>query len=123
MKSHDRTVNHNSLGREHSLRWRLFTACSNPDELFPRSCSDDVLVMSGGASLDEIDGHSVTVIDGDDISTLQLTSPVRGMHVLEDIQADRDSGIVNSGPDAENATTTTGMNDTQLRMILVKQVL
>ena len=79
--------------------------------------------MSGGASLDEIDGHSVTVIDGDDISTLQLTSPVRGMHVLEDIQADRDSGIVNSGPDAENATTTTGMSDTQLRMIPIKRVL
>ena len=66
-----------------------------------------MLVMSGGASLDEIDGDSVTVAEDDDLYTLQLTSPVRGMHILEDVHSDKDSGIVNSGP--EGATHTTGM--------------
>lgn len=70
--------------------------------------SDNMLVMSGGASLDEIDGDSVTVVEDDDHVTMQLTSPVRGMHILEDVHADRDSGIVNSGP--ENATSTTVRN-------------
>ena len=59
--------------------------------------------MSGGAPLDEVDGYSVTLVDHDNTMTLQLTSNVKGMHVLEDTQADRDSGIV--GPDAENSTT------------------
>ena len=68
-----------------------------------------MLVMSGGASLDEIDGDSVTVVEDDDHVTMQLTSPVRGMHILEDVHADRDSGIVNSGP--ENATSTTGVGN------------
>ena len=65
-----------------------------------------MLVMSGGASLDKIDGDSATVVEGDTIYTMQLTSPIRGMHVLEDVYADRDSGIVNSGP--ENGTGTRG---------------
>ena len=69
--------------------------------------SDNMLVMSGGASLDKIDGDSVTVVEDDDLYTLQLTSPVRGMHILEDVYADKDSGIVNSGP--ESTTHTTGM--------------
>ena len=59
--------------------------------------------MSGGAPLDEVDGYSVTIVDNDNPMTLQLTSNVKGMHVLEDTQADRDSGIV--GPDADNSTT------------------
>ena len=66
-----------------------------------------MLVMSGGAPLDKIDGDSVTVAENDDLCTLQLTSPVRGLHILEDLHADRDSGIVNSGPD--NATSTSGL--------------
>ena len=65
-----------------------------------------MLVMSGGASLDKIDGDSVTVAVGDDdLYTMQLTSPVRGMHILEDVHTDRDSGIVNSGSDSVTATT------------------
>ena len=64
---------------------------------------EHLLVMSGGAPLDEVDGYSVTLVDHDNTMTLQLTSNVRGMHVLEDTQADRDSGIV--GPDADNSTT------------------
>jgi len=59
--------------------------------------------MSGGAPLDEVDGYSVTISDHDNIMTLQLTSSVRGMHVLENTQADRDSGIV--GQDTENSVT------------------
>ena len=59
--------------------------------------------MSGGAPLEEVDGYSVTISDHDNIVTLQLTSGVRGMHVLENTQADRDSGIV--GQDSENSVT------------------
>lgn len=59
--------------------------------------------MSGGAPLEEVDGYSVTISDHDNIMTLQLTSGVRGMHVLENTQADRDSGIV--GQDTENSVT------------------
>lgn len=70
----------------------------------PSPCNrEHLLVMSGGAPLDEVDGYSVTLVDHDNTMTLQLTSNVKGMHVLEDTQADRDSGIV--GPDAENSTT------------------
>ena len=64
---------------------------------------ENLLVMSGGAPLDEVDGYSVTIVDNDNPMTLQLTSSVKGMHMLEDTQADRDSGIV--GPDADNSTT------------------
>lgn len=72
--------------------------------LLPPPCNrEHLLVMSGGAPLDEVDGYSVTLVDHDNTMTLQLTSNVKGMHVLEDTQADRDSGIV--GPDAENSTT------------------
>jgi lethal(2) giant larvae protein len=70
--------------------------------LWPR---DNMLVMSGGASLDKIDGDSVTVAVDDELYTMQLTSPVRGMHVLEDVHTDRDSGIVNSGSDGVATTT------------------
>ena len=73
--------------------------CSSPSS----TKREHLLVMSGGAPLDEVDGYSVTLVDHDNTMTLQLTSNVRGMHVLEDTQADRDSGIV--GPDADNSTT------------------
>ncbi len=64
-------------------------------------------IISGGAPLDLVDGDSVTVVNGQEIETLQLTSPVKGMHVLEDQQADRDSGIVNySNGDGVGSTTT-----------------
>ena len=54
-------------------------------------------VISGGAPTDVADGDSITVVHNGEIETLSLTSPVKGMHVLEDQQADRDSGIVNYG--------------------------
>ena len=72
-------------------------------QITPFSCREDLLVMTGGAPLDEVDGYSVTISDHDNVMTLQLTSGVRGMHVLENTQADRDSGIV--GQDAENSVT------------------
>lgn len=67
--------------------------------LFCSGNSDNMLVMSGGAPLDKIDGDSVVVVEDDDYTIMQLTSPVRGMHILEDLHSDRDSGIVNSGPE------------------------
>ncbi|CAI8051354.1 LLGL scribble cell polarity complex component 2 [Geodia barretti] len=84
--------------------------------LWPR---DNMLVMSGGASLDKIDGDSVTVAVDDELYTMQLTSPVRGMHVLEDVHTDRDSGIVNSGSDC---VTTTTMRDI-LVLLLEQEIL
>ncbi len=72
--------------------------------------SDDLLVMSGGAPLDQVDGYSVSIVpEKQDPITLQVTSGVRGMHVIEDTQSDRDSGIVNAGSDTENSASTTGM--------------
>ncbi len=64
-------------------------------------------IMTGGAPLDLIDGDSVTVVNGGETQTLQLTSPVKGMHVLEDQQADRDSGIVNYSSGEGTGSTTT----------------
>ena len=64
--------------------------------------------MSGGTPVGEVDGDSMTIVDHDQIVSLQLTSAVRGMHVLEDYQSDRDSGIVNTASsDRENAGTPT----------------
>ena len=55
-----------------------------------------------------VDGDSVTIVNNNEIETLQLSSPVKGMHVLEDQQADRDSGIVNySSSNGEGAGSTT----------------
>ena len=61
--------------------------------------------MSGGAPTDLVDGDSVTIMNGSDVETLQMTSPVKGMHVLEDQQADRDSGIVNYAGGNGDSTT------------------
>ena len=67
-----------------------------------------MFVMSGGGATNVVDGESVTVMDHNETVTLQLTSPVKGMHILEDQQADRDSGIVNyTGSDADNSTNST----------------
>ena len=66
--------------------------------------------MSGGAPLEQVDGHSISISENDETITLQLTSGVRGMHIIEDTQSDRDSGIVNAGSDAENSTSTTGLS-------------
>ena len=65
--------------------------------------------MSGGGALDAVDGYSATVKDSEETVTLQMSSRVVGMHILEDAQADRDSGIVNSGPEpSEGASTGEG---------------
>lgn len=64
--------------------------------------------MSGGTPVSEVDGDSMTIVDGDQVVSLELTSAVRGMHVLEDHQSDRDSGIVNTASsDRENTGTPT----------------
>ena len=52
-----------------------------------------------------MDGDSVTIRDGDETTTLQLTSGVRHMHILEDCQTDKDSGIVGATSDMEAVTT------------------
>ena len=62
--------------------------------------------MSGGGAIETVDGYSATVKDSEETVTLQMSSRVVGMHILEDAQADRDSGIVNSGPEpGEGAST------------------
>ena len=43
--------------------------------------------------------------DGRETTTLQLTSPVRGMHIVEDVQSDMDSGIVGAASEMDNAST------------------
>lgn len=68
--------------------------------------SDNLLVFSGGIPVDMIDGDNVTVVDGHEVITLQLTSGVRAMHVLEVAQSDMDSGMVDAAGSAEPLSTT-----------------
>ena len=62
-------------------------------------------MFSGGAPFDLVDGDSVTIWDGKEMTALQLTSPVKGMHILEDSQSDMDSGIVGAATDGDIVTT------------------
>ncbi len=39
---------------------------------------DDLLVVSGGSPQSVVDGHCISVVDGEEVHTLQLTSPVKG---------------------------------------------
>ena len=71
--------------------------------------SDQFIVFSGAAPHDLVDGDSVSVWDGKETTTLQLTSPVRGMHIIEDVQSDMDSGIVGAASEMDNQST--GMFD------------
>ena len=73
--------------------------------LFLSPLSDHFMVFSGGAPYDLVDGDSVSVWDGKETTTLQLTSPVRGMHIIEDAQSDMDSGIVGAASDMETVST------------------
>lgn len=40
---------------------------------------EDLLVVSGGSPLSLIDAYCVSILEGDEVHTLQLTSPVRGL--------------------------------------------
>ena len=62
-------------------------------------------MMMGGAPLDKVDGDSITVADSLETITLHVTSAVKDMHILEDLQTDMDSGIVNAGSEGDNPTT------------------
>ena len=55
--------------------------------------------------MDMIDGDNVTIVDGHEIITLQLTSGVRAMHVLEVAQSDMDSGMVDTAGSSEPLST------------------
>ena len=74
------------------------TPLSSPDR-------ENLIILSGGAPYDLVDGDSITIHDGEETTTLQLTSGVRGMHILEDCQTDKDSGIVGATSDMETVTT------------------
>ena len=79
-----------------------------PSLSFPSSLSlsrDQFIVFSGGAPYDLVDGDCVSVWDGRETTALQLTSPVRGMHIVEDIQSDMDSGIVGAASEMDNVST------------------
>ena len=65
-------------------------------------------MFNGGAPHDLVDGDSVSIWDGKDVVTLQTTSPVKGIHIIEDSQSDMDSGIV--GASSEMDTVSTGMS-------------
>ncbi|KAL5473173.1 hypothetical protein EMCRGX_G027621 [Ephydatia muelleri] len=66
---------------------------------------DSLFVMMGGAPLDKMDGDSITVADSLEAIILHVTSTVKGMHILEDVQTDMDSGIVNAGSEGDSPTT------------------
>ena len=65
-------------------------------------------MLMGGAPLDKVEGDSITVADSLETITLHVTSTVKGMHILEDVQTDMDSGIVNAGSDGDSPTTGRG---------------
>ena len=65
-----------------------------------------MIVFSGGIPVDMIDGDNVTVVDGHEVVTLQLTSGVRALHVLEVAQSDMDSGMVDAAGSSEPLSTT-----------------
>ena len=60
--------------------------------------------------MDMVDGDNVTVVDGHEVITLQLTSGVRAMHVLEVAQSDMDSGMVDTGGSSEPLSTSSEHN-------------
>ncbi len=82
----------------------------------PSISSDQFIVFSGGAPHDLVDGDSITVWDGKETTTLQLTSPVKGMHIIEDVQSDMDSGIVGASSEMDNVTTGTSNDDDVIMM-------
>ena len=68
--------------------------------------SDDFIIFSGGSPYDTVDGDSVTIYENREAITLQLTSPVKGMQIIESCLTDKDSGIV--GISSDVGTTSTG---------------
>ena len=67
---------------------------------------DEFIILSGGAPYSTVDGDSVTIYENRETVTLQLTSPVKGMHIVESCLTDKDSGIV--GISSDVGTTSTG---------------
>lgn len=63
--------------------------------------SDNVVVFSGGVPMDVVDSDCVTVSDGQDMVTLQLTSGIRTVRIIEDQVVDMDSGMIDVGSDNE----------------------
>jgi lethal(2) giant larvae protein len=60
---------------------------------------DDMIIFNGGAPRDLVDNDHVTIYENGEHTTLQLTSPVRGMHVIDSKLTDMDSGIVGVSSD------------------------
>ena len=74
--------------------------------MFLRGTRESLFVMMGGAPLDKVDGDSIVVADSLETITVHVTSTVKGMHILEDVQTDMDSGIVNAGSEGDSSPTT-----------------
>jgi len=55
-----------------------------------------------------VDGDNITVVEGQELITIQLTSGVRAMHVLEMAQSDMDSGMVDTAGSSEPLSTSGG---------------
>jgi hypothetical protein len=51
--------------------------------------------------MDVVDSDCVTVSDGQDMVTLQLTSGIRTVRIIEDQVVDMDSGMIDVGSDNE----------------------
>ncbi|XP_019850338.1 PREDICTED: lethal(2) giant larvae protein homolog 2-like [Amphimedon queenslandica] len=66
---------------------------------------DDFIIFSGGSPYDTVDGDSVTIYENREAITLQLTSPVKGMQIIESCLTDKDSGIVGISSDVGTTST------------------
>ena len=60
-------------------------------------------MFSGGVPIDAVDSDCVTVGEGQDMVTLQLTSGIRNMRIIEDQVMDMDSGMIDIGSDNESS--------------------
>lgn len=63
------------------------------------------MIFSGGAPYSLVDGDSVTIWDNNESVTLQLTSGVKGMHIIDSSLTDMDSGIVGISSDVGTTST------------------
>ena len=80
-------------------------------------CSNDLMIFSGGAPYSMVDGDNVTICINNEVTTLQLTSSVKGMHVIDSNLTDMDSGIVGISSDVD--VTSTGKFSFSVMLFLV----
>lgn len=81
------------------------------------------MIFSGGAPYSLVDGDSVTIWDNNESVTLQLTSGVKGMHIIDSSLTDMDSGIVGISSDADTTSTSEKIVFGLNYLVIVRKIL